>query len=89
MFQQGMSIEEIAGLRGFVTGTIVGHLEPYVRKGDVPIQALVPQEKIDRITRYLQKHEGQEETLSVIKTALGEEISYTDIRVVMASVQKK
>ncbi|KAA6332100.1 ATP-dependent RecD-like DNA helicase [termite gut metagenome] len=89
MFRQGMSIEEIAKTRGFVTGTIVGHLETYLRQGDVSIQELVPQEKIDTITHYLQEHEGQDETLSAIKTALGEEISYTDIRAVMASIQEK
>ncbi|KAA6316902.1 ATP-dependent RecD-like DNA helicase, partial [termite gut metagenome] len=89
MFRQGMNVEEIAEIRGFVTGTIVGHLEPYLRKGDVSIQELVSQEKIDIITHYLQEHEGQGETLSVIKTALGEEISYTDIRAVMTSLQKK
>ncbi|KAA6315780.1 hypothetical protein EZS27_033812, partial [termite gut metagenome] len=89
MFQQGMSVEEIAKIRGFVAGTIVGHLEPYVRKGDISIQELVPQEKIDIITRYLQEHKGQDESLSVIKTALGEEILYTDIRAVLASVQEK
>ena len=85
MFRQGMNIEEIAKARELVTGTIAGHLEHYVRSGVIRINDLVPQEKVDKITQYLQQHVDAP-SITLIKAGLGDDVSYADIRLVMASL---
>ena len=83
MFCRGMSIEEIAKARDLVTGTIATHLEYYVREGKIKLEQVVPTEKIEKIRRYQQKKEN----LGVvgIKAALGDEVSYADIKFVFAA----
>ncbi len=83
MFCRGMSIEEIAKARDLVTGTIATHLEYYVREGKIKLEQVVPAEKIEKICRYQQKKEN----LGVvgIKAALGDEVSYADIKFVFAA----
>lgn len=87
MFRQGMNIEEIAKARELVTGTIAGHLEHYVRSGVIRINDLVPQEKVNKITQYLQQH-ADAPSITLIKAGLGDDVSYADIRLVMASLSK-
>ena len=84
LFRQGKSIEEIAKERELVSGTIAGHLEHYVRSGEVKIEQLVAREKITKIIRYVQAH-GSDKGLTVIKAALGDDVSYADIRLVLAA----
>ena len=86
MFRQGMNIEEIAKARELVTGTIAGHLEYYVRSGVIRINDLVPQEKVNKITQYLQQH-ADAPSITLIKAGLGDDVSYADIRLVMASLR--
>ncbi len=86
MFRQGMNIEEIAKKRELVTGTIAGHLEHYVRSGVIKIDQLVSREKVDKVTRYLQEN-ADARGITLIKAALGDEVSYADIRLVMAALQ--
>ena len=83
MFCRGMSIEEIAKARDLVTGTIATHLEYYVHEGKIKLEQVVPAEKIEKIRRYQQKKEN----LGVvgIKAALGDEVSYADIKFVFAA----
>lgn len=63
-----------------VIGTIAGHLEHYVRSGVIRINDLVPQEKVDKITQYLQQH-ADAPSITLIKAGLGDDVSYADIRV--------
>lgn len=84
LFRQGKSIEEIARERELVSGTIAGHLEHYVRSGEVKIEQLVAREKITKIIRYVQAH-GSDKGLTIIKAALGDDVSYADIRLVLAA----
>lgn len=86
MFRQGMNIEEIAKTRELVTGTIAGHLEYYVRSGAIKVTELVSNEKVCKITAYLQKNRDAH-GITDVKVALGDEVSYADIRLVMASLQ--
>lgn len=88
MYRQGMNIEEIAKARELVTGTIAGHLEHYVRSGEIKISELVSSEKVDRIARYIQKNKDAK-GITTIKAALGDDVSYADIRLVIASLSKR
>ena len=78
MFCQGMSIEEIAKARDLVTGTIEGHLEQYVRSGKVKVEQVVKAENLAKIRKYLEEHEYM--GMFAIKAALGDDVSYADIK---------
>lgn len=85
MFRQGMSIEKIAKARDLVTGTIAHHLELYVRSGELKIEELVPADKIKKITEFMRKN-GEFQGMTPIKAGLDDEnISYGDIRLVLAA----
>ena len=83
LYQQGKSIAEIAKERSLAVSTIEGHLLPYVQSGDVLLEKLIPPEKIDRIKNVL--HQTPDATtLAEIKTILGDDYSYGEIKLVQA-----
>ena len=82
LYQAGNSIEEIAKLRSLVSSTIETHLAYYVTKGKIPANAFVNEEKMASITTVLKTLNTLQ--LSSIKSALGDEFSYSDIRFAVA-----
>lgn len=86
MFCQGMSIEEIAKARDLVTGTIATHLEHYVRDGKIKLEQVLSAEKIEKIEKIRQKQQKSGHSGVVdVKMALGDEVSYADIKLVFAA----
>lgn len=85
MFLQGMKIEEIAKARDLVPGTIATHLEKYVLLGKIKVEQVVSADKIEKIRQYRQKNEN----VGIIsaKAALGDEVSYADIKLVFAAAE--
>ena len=83
MFCQGMTIEEIAKARDLVTGTIATHLEHYLRENKIKLEQVVSADKIKKVRNYLETHEFM--GVVAIKAALGDEVSYADIRFVLAA----
>lgn len=77
-----MKVKEIAEFRELTTGTISNHLLHYVRTGDIKLQELVDQEKINYITAHLQKLSSLPQGVKEIKEKLGEYASYDEIRFV-------
>lgn len=88
MFRKGMSIEEIAKARELVTGTIAAHLEGYVRSGDIKVEELVAADKVKKIVAYI-KENGVAPGLALMKAALGDDVSYADLKLVMAFLSIK
>ena len=87
MAKEGKTIEEIAESRGLTIGTIQGHLTEYVKKGELSVEDLMDSQKINRIRTYMLEHP----TLrgSELKTALGDEFSYGEIKLVGASFNEE
>ena len=85
MFCQGMTIEEIAKARDLVTGTIATHLEHYLRENKIKLEQVVSADKIKKVRNYLETHEFM--GVVAIKAALGDEVSYADIRFVLAAAR--
>lgn len=85
LFKEGMKVKEIAEFRELTTGTISNHLLHYVRTGDIKLQELVDQEKINYITAHLQKFSSLPQG---IKEKLGEYTSYDEIRFVFEAYKK-
>lgn len=81
LFKEGKSIEEIANERGFVPGTIEGHLSQYVQKGELDPYELVDKEKLDNILSLIKP---EEQGLNEIKSKLGDEYTYGEVKIAVA-----
>lgn len=86
MFREGKSIDEIARERDLTCGTIEGHLAIFIPMGKVQLDELVAKEKIDPIRNAIEKI-GSLDVLGPIKTELGDDFTYGEIRAVIASMQ--
>lgn len=85
LFQQGYSIEQIAERRGLVSGTVGSHLTRFIESGELDIRRLVSDEKIRRVVHYKRTH-PDEDKLKPYFDAFNEEISYTEIRWILAAI---
>jgi uncharacterized protein YpbB len=86
LFKEGKSVAEIAKLRNFAESTIENHLAFFVSKGILSVNELVQKEKFILIEPHLENFESGTSIIP-IKEKLGDEISYGEIRMVLASKQ--
>ncbi len=85
LYKEGKSIDEIAALRNLSRSTIENHLAHYVTKGKLPLSDFVTEEKARRIRAVLPKTTS----LTEAKVLSGDDISYGEIRMVMAAINFK
>ena len=81
LYKEGKSVTEIASTRNLAVSTIESHLAHYVRTGEVSIDELVSREKIVLIEPALNSFDG---SFAPIKERLGNDVSYGEIKLVMA-----
>ncbi len=82
LFKEGLSLVEIAKERGMVPSTIESHLISFIAKGELEAKALMDEEKIEVIRKvYLQ---NTEVGLTTLKELLGDEFSYSEIKIATA-----
>lgn len=86
LFQQGMSIDQIAAERNLVRSTVVSHLTSYVMEGKIDVHSLVSSAHEKKIREYIQTH-PEVEQISEIKDALGDDFEYWEIRLIYRSAQ--
>ncbi len=84
LFKQGKSVEEIAGERGFVEGTILGHLCQFIETGEIDAAKIIDGEKLKNIIKV---HEAGHEKSSEIKAVLSDDYSYGEIKVALAHIR--
>jgi hypothetical protein len=82
LFKSGKTVEEIAAMRGMAVSTIEGHLAHFVQNGKLDLNRLVPDEKFELIQSTLTALNAP--GLSPVKQALGDRVSYSEIRLVAA-----
>jgi hypothetical protein len=82
LFEKGMTLAQIAEARGFVLATIEGHMAHWVENGKVAIDLLLPPEKRQTIEQELSRLQGK--PFGQIKHALGDEVSFGEIKLVQA-----
>ncbi|VAW38809.1 DNA repair and recombination protein, putative helicase [hydrothermal vent metagenome] len=82
MFQDGMTIAEIAGKRGLVESTIETHLCFFIENGRLEIGKLLSTEQQKEIEAVLDKL--QTNSLSEVKAALQDNYTYGQIRMLLA-----
>ncbi len=87
MFQQGLSIDEIAQNRNLSRGTILTHLAELLESGEaLDMERLIRPERYDVIANALKEVGG--ELLKPVKERLGDEYSYDEIRLVRAATKR-
>ena len=84
MFREGKTIEEIAEVRGFTASTIEGHLGEYVKNGLLAVADVLEKKKVKIIREFIVENPALKGT--VLKEALGEDYSYSEIRMVWSSM---
>lgn len=78
-FRSGMSVTEIANVRGFTVDTIYNHLLKYVDSGELDAHQFASEDIINKVRLFKLNNPGSE-GLKEIREALGEEVSYNEIR---------
>lgn len=84
LFKEGNSVEEIATLRQLATTTIEGHLAEFVKKGMLPIEELMEEDKIKIIRETILENPTLKS--KELKELLGDEYSYGEIRLVWGTL---
>jgi len=84
LYKEGQSIAAIAKTRKLAVSTIEGHLTTFVRRGDIKISELVSREKLVLIESALEEFSGS--SITPLKKRLGDDISFGEIRLVMAGL---
>lgn len=85
LFSSGMTIEEIAVERNFTKITIENHLSYFVAEGMIDVSEFVDAKTLKTIITSIKKLETK--SLKEVKEALPDDISYTQIRFAMASLE--
>ncbi|MBL7930782.1 MAG: helix-turn-helix domain-containing protein, partial [Bacteroidia bacterium] len=88
LFKQGLKLQEIASQRKMSLGTVENHLIPYLTRGEININDLVDTRKQKVITEALEDFE-YEVGLGIIKSKLPADISFAEIRYVLADRLKE
>jgi hypothetical protein len=82
MFNEGKTPVQIAQERALNINTIEGHLAYYVGTGDIPLDKVVAKETADIILARFK--DANDLRMGPVKEALGEKVSWNDIRYVAA-----
>ncbi len=81
LWDEGKSIAEIAKERSLVNTTIESHLAYYVGTGELGLEKFVDADKAKSITSLFEKN--PDSGMSGVKEALGESVSWSEIRFVV------
>ena len=82
LYEAGRSVKEIATERNLSTTTIEGHLVSFIRTGELAIERIVPDEKVEFLMSRL-KNVSLQSPLGSIKESLPKEYTYMDIKAVI------
>ena len=85
LFREGKKIEEIAAIRNLTAVTVDSHLSYFIQTGAMKISELVPDVKVQAITRELLQ--AQSTALAPVKEKLGNNYTYSEIRAVASHLQ--
>lgn len=85
LFLTGLTVAQIAAKRELVISTIEGHLAHFVGRGELAVDSLVSPEKQQVIEEKL--CQMPDKKLGEIRSALGDDCSYGEIKLVQAHLQ--
>jgi uncharacterized protein YpbB len=82
LFNESLSIDQIAERRNLAQSTIEGHLSHFVKEGVIPVERLIAAEKLENILAVIDAIDSI--SFSGIKEKLGNEYTYGEIKIVLA-----
>ncbi len=85
LFKSGKTVAEISLERGLAISTIEGHLAHFVATGELSLHSLVAEEKAKKIIEFLTSQ--QPGSLSEAKNALGDSVSFGELRAVKSYLE--
>jgi hypothetical protein len=83
-YREGQSPADIARTRSLTLGTIETHLASFVASGEIKIEELLSRDKLDLIEPLVKNYTTG--SVTSIKQQLGNDISFGEIRLVMAAL---
>jgi len=86
MFKQGLNIDEIAKERSLVKSTIESHLSYFIPSGEIKLEDIMNKGKADVLRKLVKS--SNFESLSELKSQLGDKFSYYELRMVVADLRK-
>jgi ATP-dependent DNA helicase RecQ len=87
LYNNGISIEEIAARRNLSPATITEHLLHFISEGKINVLKFVSKEKLAVIMSAVDEHGDHK--LGYLKDILGEKFSFTEIKAVINHMKKK
>ena len=87
LFNSGKTVAEISTIRKLQPSTIETHLATFVQTGELDVAQFVTPEKQAVILAILQKQDSI--AIGPVKTELGDDYSYGEIRMVQADMQRR
>jgi ATP-dependent DNA helicase RecQ len=85
LFHEGNPISKIAELRNLSNSTVEGHLAFYVQQKELSIEQVMDSSKVAPIQQAIERLGGAQ--LAPVKSLLGDEYSYGEIKIVMAYLE--
>ncbi len=85
LFMSGKSLAEIASERNLTLSTIEGHIAGYISKGIIGVDRFLLPDKVSRIREYFLSRD--EKGMTAAKIHFGEEVSYGELRMVLAHME--
>lgn len=86
-YKDGKSIAEIAAHRGLASSTVESHLAHFVGTGALPVHDFVAKEKVDIIAKHFA--ESEDTSFTNAKQKLGDEVSYSELRMVLSHLKSQ
>ena len=86
LWQQKNSIKEIAAIRKLTAQTIYGHFSKLIESGQVQLSDVLPEDKIDELTKVFKGFKG--ESLSELMEKNGDKFTWNEMRMFKASIGK-
>jgi hypothetical protein len=83
-YKEGQTLADIARTRGLTVGTIEGHLARFIANGEIRIDELLSQEKLNLIEPLVKNYTTG--SITSIKQQLGDAATFGEIRLVMAAL---
>lgn len=83
LFRSGIPVSQIATERCLAVSTIIGHLARYVEIGELSASDLMSEENYEAVSVAVAKA-GSDATWTAIKELCPPEVTYSDIRLVLA-----
>lgn len=81
LHRKGISLKEIAEVRGLALSTIKGHMAKWILTGDVNVSELLPAETIQEVSRFLKQN--PEKTVSAALNVFGDKYDGGDLRMIL------